>query len=128
MIESNSHGFRLGRKFTDATWRIRHKLKYDACSVFAGDIEKCFDNINHKILLEKLNAIHEIENQVKTLLEAGIFEKGASFFNLGKGTPQRGVISAFLANLASDSCKKQFGILYMSFLKNKKCAEKILFI
>lgn len=43
LFKSNSYGFRLGHKFADATWRIRHKLKYDACWVFDGNIEKCFD-------------------------------------------------------------------------------------
>ena len=106
LFESNSYGFRPGRKFADATWRIRHKLKYAACWVFDGDIEKCFDNIDYKILLKKLNSTPEIENQVKAWLETGIFEKGIPFFKLGKGTPQGSVISPLLANLALDGCQK----------------------
>ena len=82
LFEFNSYSFRPDPKFANASWRIRYKLKYDACWVFDRDIKKYFDNINYKILLEKLSSTFEIENQVKAWLEAGIFEKRYTIFQL----------------------------------------------
>lgn len=89
LFESNSYGFRPGRKCADATWRIRHKMKYGSYWVFDGDIAKCFDQIDHKAILNKLNTIPVIEDQVKAWLKAGIFENGFELPNPRKGTPTR---------------------------------------
>lgn len=61
-------------------------------------------------------------------MKACIFEKGTLFFNLGKGTPQGGVVSLLVANLVLDSCQKAIWDAVYEFFKNKKCAEKTLFI
>jgi len=67
--------------------------------VLEADIEKCFDRINHTSLLAKLNSIAPINRQVRGWLKAGIFENG-EISEPEAGTPQGGVISPLLANIA----------------------------
>ena len=74
---------------------IRLKPKY----ALDADIEKCFDRIDHDALLAKLSAIPVINNLVRGWLKAGIFEHG-EVFSSQAGTPQGGVISPLLANIA----------------------------
>jgi RNA-directed DNA polymerase len=108
VFEPNSYGFRKGRSCHDAIEAIfahlRHKRpKY----VFDADIRKCFDRIGHSALLRKLNTFPQMERQVEAWLKAGIMEGYAnnpkSYGNVSKndmGTPQGGVISPLLANVA----------------------------
>ncbi len=67
--------------------------------VLDADISGCFDNIDHKALLEKLNTIPMIRRNIRGWLKAGIMENN-TFYKSDKGTPQGGVISPLLANVA----------------------------
>ncbi len=58
-----------------------------------------FDCIDHKALLEKLNTFPTIRRQVRAWLKAGVIDMGQSF-PTSEGTPQGGVISPLLANIA----------------------------
>lgn len=127
-FESHSFGFRPGRKSADATWQIRHKLKYGACWVYDADIAKCFDKINHQSLLNKLDTTPVIHRQVQAWLEAGIFEKGDAFPSTGLGTPQGGVISPLLANIALDGAQQKIWDAVYKHSGSKKKAYKVLYI
>jgi RNA-directed DNA polymerase len=99
LFEPNSYGFRPGRSCHDAIEAIelavRRKTKY----VLDADIKGCFDNIDHNRLLEKLKTFPLMEKQIKAWLKSGVL-KGDVFFRTEKGTPQGGVISPLLANIA----------------------------
>jgi RNA-directed DNA polymerase len=108
VFEPNSYGFRKGRSCHDAIEAIflylRHKrTKY----VYDADIQKCFDRIDHSVLLKKLNTFPQMERQVEAWLKAGIMEgyvNNPKFYEKvsknDKGAPQGGVISPLLANIA----------------------------
>ena len=66
-----------------------------------ADIAKCFDRINHQKLLAKLNTFPIIRRQIRAWLRADIcdFEKHQKTPNR-QGTPQGGVISPLLSNIA----------------------------
>jgi RNA-directed DNA polymerase len=64
-----------------------------------ADLEKCFDRIEHKALLSKLNTIQPIARLVRAWLKAGIMDQGRLLFPEA-GTPQGGVLSPLLANVA----------------------------
>lgn len=76
---------------------INKKANY----VLDADISKCFDKIDHGYLLKKLQCSTSVRKQVKAWLKAGIMDKGA-FEKPIAGTPQGGVISPLLANIALD--------------------------
>ena len=98
-FEPNSFGFRPARSPHDAIEAIFLAIRYKAKYVFDADISKCFDCICHKALLEKLNTSPTIRRQIRAWLKAGVMDKGA-FCDTSEGTPQGGVISPLLANIA----------------------------
>jgi RNA-directed DNA polymerase len=97
-FEPNSYGFRPGRSCHDAIEAIFNGVKKEKY-VLDADISKCFDRINHKALLDKLNTSPTIRRQIKAWLKAGVMEEGV-FEPTTQGTPQGGVISPLLANIA----------------------------
>jgi RNA-directed DNA polymerase len=104
-FEPTSYGFRPGRKPADAIKAIWNSLFRKAKWVLDADIEKCFDRIDHEYLLKKLgyetNSL--IYQQIHAWLKAGILERGQPFPGTNPGgTPQGGVISPLLANIALD--------------------------
>ena len=122
----NSYGFRPKRSCQDAQGQLFKKLgrttspKY----VIEGDIKGCFDNINHKYIIKTL-----LEWQVpiwateiiRDMLKSGIFHNG-EVYDSDTGTPQGGVISPLLANVAlttlDNFCQERFG--HTSHDKNGK--------
>ena len=64
-----------------------------------ADIARCFDRINHKALLDKINTYPGLRNQIKSWLKSGVLDQG-EIFPTKVGTPQGGVISPLLANIA----------------------------
>jgi RNA-directed DNA polymerase len=105
-FEPNSYGFRPGRSAHDAIEAIHQSIKYTQKFVLDADIAKCFDRINHQALLEKLKTFSVIRRAVKTWLKAKIMD-GDELFPSEEGTPQGGVISPLLANIALHVLKLQ---------------------
>jgi len=98
-FEPNSYGFRPGRSCHDAIAAIYNGIVQKAKYVLDADIEKCFDQINHEKLLEKLNTTPTFRRQIKAWLKSGVMD-GKQLFPTEEGTPQGGVISPLLANVA----------------------------
>ena len=100
-FEPNSYGFRPGRSCQDAIEAIFNSIVRKGKYVLDADVAKCFDRINHQSLLEKMNTFPAMRRQIKAWLKAGIFNgsTGESLFP-EEGTPQGGVISPLLANIA----------------------------
>ena len=117
-FEPNSHGFRTGRSCHDATESIflgiRNKPKY----VLDADISKCFDRINHDKLFGKCQAFPKVRRQLKAWLKAGILDNGKTLFPT-EGSPQGGVISPLLANIALHGMETRIKE-YAATLKGKK--------
>jgi RNA-directed DNA polymerase len=106
-FEANSYGFRPGRSCQDAIQAIFIHLRARSLHVFDADISKCFDEIDHEKLLDKLDTLPIIHDQVSAWLKAGVVDIrfGDNKTDIGtvsneKGTPQGGVISPLLANIA----------------------------
>ncbi len=98
-FEPNSYGFRPGRSCHDAIEAIFNAIKSKAKYVLDADIAKCFDRINHGELLKKLNTFPTLRRQIKAWLNSGVMD-GKQLFPTSEGTPQGGVISPLLANIA----------------------------
>ncbi|NQY87528.1 MAG: group II intron reverse transcriptase/maturase [Colwellia sp.] len=118
--DRNSYGFRPMRSTADAIEQcfVNLSRKSSAKWVLEGDIKGCFDNISHDWLLANV----VLDKQVLSKwLKAGFIEFGK--LNPTKaGTPQGGIISPVLANLALDGLEE---VLYSHFgKKNTKAAYK----
>jgi len=98
-FEPNSYGFRPGRACHDAIAAIFDSIRYKAKYVLDADIAKCFDRIDQRKLLHKLNTFPTMRRQIKSWLKAGVMD-GKELFPTFEGTPQGGVISPLLANIA----------------------------
>jgi len=98
-FEPNSFGFRPGRSCHDAIEAIFRAINKKAKYVLDADIAKCFDRINHDKLLKKLNTYPTLRRQIRAWLKAGVMD-GKELFPTTEGTPQGGVISPLLANIA----------------------------
>ncbi|WP_159821532.1 group II intron reverse transcriptase/maturase [Colwellia sp. 20A7] len=118
--DRNSYGFRPMRSTADAIEQcfVNLSRKSSAEWVLEGDIKGCFDNISHDWLLANV----VLDKQVLSKwLKSGFIEFGK--LNATKaGTPQGGIISPVLANLALDGLED---VLYAHFgKKNTKAAYK----
>lgn len=98
-FENNSYGFRPARSCHDAIGAIFNAIRQTPKYVLDADITGCFDNINHDKLLNKLNSYPQLNRQVNAWLKSGVMEN-KDLITTDKGTPQGGVISPLLANIA----------------------------
>lgn len=107
-FEANSYGFRPGRSAHDAIEAIFNQIRYKSKFVLDADIAKCFDRINHHQLLSKLNTFPKLRRQIRAWLRADIcdFERHLTTPNQ-QGTPQGGVISPLLSNIALHGMENQ---------------------
>lgn len=98
-FEPNSYGFRPGRSAHDAIEAIFNHIRLKPKYVLDADIEKCFDRISHDGLLAKLQAPQPVMRLIRAWLKAGVLDNGQWLFP-ETGTPQGGVLSPLLANIA----------------------------
>lgn len=133
VFEPSSYGFRPGKSCQDAIETIFMSTRSKPRYVLDADISQCFDQIDHKKLLLKLNAPDKISNQIKAWLEADIF---AHFSNrekmelntgkeMEKGTLQGGIISPLLANIALHGLGTYLKEKYVNSKHSNKRQEKI---
>jgi len=108
-FEGVSYGFRPGRAGHDAIESIYVTLsKGKKQWILDADIEGAFDNIGHDPLLKQLEHF-PAQKLVKEWLKAGYMDDGG-FHDTEKGTPQGGVISPLLANVALHGMEKALKI------------------
>lgn len=100
LADPNSYGFRPERSTADAIEQCFNCLSHRTSAewVLEGDIRGCFDNFSHSWLLEHIPMDKTI---LRRWLEAGYVDEG-TLFESRAGTPQGGVISPVLANMALD--------------------------
>jgi group II intron reverse transcriptase/maturase len=98
-FHERSYGFRTGRNAHDAQKLLFLNLRSSSNGkdkrVLELDIEKCFDRINHKAIMDNLIAPQAIRIGIFRCLKAGINPEFPE-----QGTPQGGVVSPLLANIA----------------------------
>ncbi len=104
LADRNSYGFREGRSCADAMAAVFNALaKPNSASwVLEGDIKGCYDNITHEWLLTHIPMDREV---LRKWLGAGYVEDGLRY-PTRKGTPQGGIISPTLANMALDGVEE----------------------
>jgi RNA-directed DNA polymerase len=125
--EPNSYGFRPGRSTRDAIVAIYNSIRYKSKFVLDADISKCFDCIDHKALLLKLNTYPSLTRQIRAWLKSGVMDKG-TFDQTSQGTPQGGVISPLLANIALHGMEervKQYAETLKMYTPNGNHVSKI---
>jgi RNA-directed DNA polymerase len=117
-----SYGFRPGRGCHGALEHIRTAIRPRATAadrkrhsmpyqwVIEGDITGCFDNIDHHHLMMRIRdciADQKVNRLVLQFLKAGVLSE-EQFIRTDNGTPQGGIISPLLANVALSVIEERY--------------------
>lgn len=114
-FEPRSYGFRPGRGCHDAISAVFNTCKGPrAKRVWAldADLAAAFDKIDHNRLLDALGSF-PARDMIRRWLTAGVFERGKGFAPTEEGTPQGGVISPLLLNVALHGLESAAGVRYI---------------
>jgi RNA-directed DNA polymerase len=118
-FEPNSYGFRPGRSAKDAIEAIFNSIRMKPKWVLDADITKCFDNIDHEVLIKKINTFPTLNRQIKAWLKAGVMDN-LNYEPTDKGTPQGGVISPLLANIALHGMEEVISKAFPKLTENNR--------
>lgn len=124
-FEPNSYGFRAGRSVHDAIQAIFDSIKQKPKWVLDADISRCFDKINHDVLLEKINTFPTLKRLIKRWLTAGVLDN-FQYQPTSEGVPQGGVISPLLANIALHGMEEETNKIALSMKGRKKVNQTAL--
>ena len=116
-----SYGFRPMRRAHDAIEEIRHFSRLSYEWVLEGDIASCFDEISHVGLLDRLRdrvADKRVTGLVKAFLIAGILTEDGAVRGTKTGTPQGGILSPLLANIALSVLDEHFAEAWETTMAN----------
>ena len=127
-FEPSSFGFRAGRSCHDAINDLFLTLKNGSAYqwVLDADIKGAFDNISHEFVMERIKGFPKRE-KIEEWLKAGYMES-LTFHETKVGTPQGGLISPLLANIALDGLEdllsQQGQIEYSTINRGKRKIRK----
>src|SRR6478609_8986932 len=117
-----SYGFRPGRSVHGALERIRlaiqprkrdkdgHRRRLPYRWIIEGDIKGCFDNLSHHHLLNRLRqrvVDGKMIRLVGRFLKAGVLAED-QFLRTDNGTPQGGIVSPLLSNIALSAIEERY--------------------
>jgi RNA-directed DNA polymerase len=108
-----SYGFRPGRRAQDAIAEI-HFLTQPTRNyewVVEADIKACFDELSHSAILGRVRrriADKRVLALIKAFLKAGIMNQQGRLTGTVTGTPQGGILSPLLANVALSALDEHF--------------------
>ena len=124
--DPNSYGFRKERSTADAIGQCFNALAQRSAAqwVLEGDIKSCFDRISHDWLLEHVPTDKLV---LRKWLKAGYMEKTV-YHSTEDGTPQGGIISPVLANLALDGLEGELQKLFPTDYSKRKAKAKVNYV
>jgi RNA-directed DNA polymerase len=108
-FSAHSYGFRPRRKAHQAVRQAKRYIEEGYEWVVDIDLEKCFDRINHDILMGRLAkriTDKRILRLIRLYLQAGIMVHGVVQERY-EGTPQGGPLSPLLSNILLDELDKE---------------------
>ena len=113
-FEPKSYGFRPGRGCADAIASLFTTLKGKSKRVWIvdADLSAAFDRIDHGRLLAALGSF-PARDMIACWLMVGVIENG-SFTPTEEGTPQGGVISPLMMNVALHGLEEAAGVRYQT--------------
>src|SRR6266567_5631868 len=124
-----SYGFRPNRRAQDAISEI-HLFASRPSNyqwVLECDIKACFDEISHTALMDRFRARikdKHVCSLVKAFLKSGIFTELGSKEESLTGTPQGGILSPLLANIALSALDDHFDQQWQQEMDTKRQREK----
>ena len=137
-FSNSSFGFRPHRSAHQAVKQAHGYIKQKRRIAVDVDLSKCFDRINHDLLMSKL-AIHIQDKRLMALigryLRAGVMDNGKRYPST-EGVPQGGPLSPLLSNVMLDSldkelerrghCFARYADDFMILVKSPRAGERVL--
>jgi RNA-directed DNA polymerase len=121
-FEPCSYGFRPGRRPHDAIAEVHQSSSRRYEWVLEADIEACFDNIDHTALLGRVRrriGDKRVVTLVKAFLKSGILSEDAVTRDTNAGTPQGGILSPLLANIALSVLDEHFAEAWQATMASR---------
>ncbi|MEE0084687.1 MAG: reverse transcriptase domain-containing protein, partial [Paludibacteraceae bacterium] len=110
-FEATSYGFRPCRGASDAIAKIHsHVRGFNRPWIFEGDFKSCFDTLDHDYITEQVRYF-PASKTISRWLKAGYLDDNV-FHKSDSGTPQGGIISPLLANIALHGMEEALDIKY----------------
>jgi len=109
----SSYGYRPGRRAHDAIAEIVHfaHVPSDYEWVIEADIEACFDRLAHSQILGEVRrriGDKRVLGLVRSFLKAGVMTETGRLERTVTGTPQGGIVSPLLANIALSALDRSY--------------------
>ena len=113
-FEATSYGFRPCRGASDAIAKIySHVRGFNRPWIFEGDFKSCFDTLDHDYIMEQVRYF-PASKTISRWLKAGYLDDNV-FYKSDSGTPQGGIISPLLANIALHGMEEALDIKYTRY-------------
>jgi len=122
-----SYGFRPGRRAHDAIAEIHMLATNEYSVVLEGDIKACFDEIDHAALLGRVRdriGDRRVVRLVKAFLKAGVLSEDGHTRDTKMGTPQGGILSPLLANIALSVLDDHFADAWQRDMATRPLRER----
>jgi RNA-directed DNA polymerase len=116
-----SYGFRPRRRAQDAITEIHFYASRSYEWVLEGDITACFDEIDHTALVGRVRdriGDKRVLALVKAFLNGGVLSEDGLTRQTHTGTPQGGILSPLLANIALSALDEHYAEAWASFGKS----------
>ena len=123
-FESRSYGFRPGRSCQDAMQAAFVTARGKTCKrpwALDADLAAAFDRIDHDHLVGQLGSF-PARGLVRAWLKAGVID-GGQLAPTERGSPQGGVVSPVLMNVALHGMEQAAGVRYITTGKNAGTAR-----
>ena len=106
-----SHGYRPGHRAQDAIAEIQYLASRSYEWVVEADIKACFDELSHAAIVARVRrriADKRVLALIKAFLKAGIMSEQGRLKGTVTGTPQGGILSPLMANVALTALDEHF--------------------
>lgn len=124
-----SYGFRPNRRAQDAIADIHHVAIAGYETVLEADIKACFDRIDHTSLMGQVRrrvSDKRVLALIKAFLKAGIMTRDGQLIGSKTGTPQGGILSPLLANIALNVLDEYAAKAWSESMGTKYQREKLI--
>ncbi|MFG1886234.1 group II intron reverse transcriptase/maturase [Micromonospora sp. NPDC049102] len=122
-FKPSSFGFRPNRRAHDAIAEIQMLGTKGYQWVLDADIEACFDSIDHTALMDRMRlrvSDKRVLALVKAFLKAGVMTRSGDREDSLTGTPQGGILSPLLANIALSVLDEHFDAQWRSWSHERR--------
>lgn len=106
-----SYGFRPGRRAQDAIAEVHFLTSRSYEWIVEADVEACFDRLDHVAILDRVRGRigdKRVLGLVKAFLKAGIMAEHGGLEQTVTGTPQGGILSPLLTNIALSALDEHY--------------------